>query len=250
MNPIMKTIIVLPAYNAEKTLEKTIRAIPVGSYDDIILVDDASRDGTVKEAERLGIKCFVHNKNRGYGGNQKTCYTEALKLGADIVVMLHPDYQYDPRVIPYMTGLIKDGICDVVLGNRIRTRRETLAGGMPIYKYFANRFLTMAENLILGENLGEFHSGLRAYRREVLEKINWPANSDDFVFDQEFLIQAAYFGYRIGDVPVPTKYFEEASSIDFWRSAKYGVMTLERLCRYVIAKSGLWKKFELFKKRV
>jgi len=246
----MKTIIVLPAYNAEKTLEKTIRAIPVGSYDDIILVDDASRDGTVKEAERLGIKCFVHNKNRGYGGNQKTCYTEALKLGADIVVMLHPDYQYDPRVIPYMTGLIKDGICDVVLGNRIRTRRETLAGGMPIYKYFANRFLTMAENLILGENLGEFHSGLRAYRREVLEKINWPANSDDFVFDQEFLIQAAYFGYRIGDVPVPTKYFEEASSIDFWRSAKYGVMTLERLCRYVIAKSGLWKKFELFKKRV
>ena len=244
----MKTVIVLPAYNAARTLERTISDIPPGCYDDIILVDDCSRDGTVEEARRLGLKVFVHDKNRGYGGNQKTCYKEALAMGADIVVMLHPDYQYDPRVIPYMVGLIRDGICDVVLGNRIRTRRETLSGGMPVYKYFANRFLTITENLVLGENLGEFHSGLRAYRREVLEKINWEANSDDFVFDQEFLIQAVYFGYRIGDVPVPTRYFGEASSIDFWRSMKYGFFTLERLLRYTISKTGLFK-FKIFSPR-
>lgn len=244
----MKTIVVLPAYNAEKTLAQTVAALPRGSYDDIILVDDASGDNTVGEAHRLGIKTFVHEKNRGYGGNQKTCYTEALKLGADIVVMVHPDYQYDPRVVPHMTGLIKDGVCDIVLGNRIRTRRETLSGGMPAYKYFANRFLTMTENFILGENMGEFHSGLRAFSRAALERINWTLNSDDFVFDQEILIQAAYLGLKMGDVPVPTKYFEEASSIDFWRSVKYGSATLVTLGKYILHKNSLLK-YKMFAPR-
>ncbi len=245
----MKVIVVLPAYNASKTLEKTLKQLPGGCYDDVILIDDASADNTVEIAKKLGLKIFTHPKNLGYGGNQKTCYAEALKMGADIIVMVHPDYQYDPRVVPYMVGLIKDGICDIVLGNRIRTRREALYGGMPVYKYFANRFLTIIENFFLGQNLGEFHTGLRAFRRGVLEKINWQLNSNDFVFDQEILVQAVFFGYRIGDVPVPTKYFPDASSIDFSRSIKYGLSTLLAVVKFFLHKKGL-TKFKIFEPRV
>lgn len=236
-----KVIMIMPAYNASKTLEATVKAIPSGSVDEIVLVDDCSSDDTVAIAGRLGLSVVKHEKNRGYGANQKTCYAEALRRGADVIVMVHPDYQYDPRVVPYMTGLIADGVCDVMLGNRIRTRREALSGGMPVYKYYANRVLTAAENFALGQNLGEFHSGLRAYARSVLAKINWMNNSDDFVFDQEFLIQAAFFGFKIGDVPVPTKYFKEASSISFKRSVEYGLSTLGALLKYTLHKGGIIK---------
>lgn len=244
----MKVIVVLPAYNAARTLEKTIADLPKGAYDDLLLVDDASNDETVEIAKKLGLKVYVHPQNLGYGGNQKTCYREALKLGADIVVMVHPDYQYDPRVVPYMVGLIKDGICDIVLGNRIRSRAEALSGGMPLYKYFANRFLTIAENFFLGQNMGEFHSGMRAFNRASLEKINWQDNSNDFIFDQEILIQAVYFGFRIGDIPVPTKYFDEASSINFIRSVKYGLQTLAALTKFFVHKKGI-VKFKMFSPR-
>lgn len=244
----MKTIVVLPAYNAEATIEKTIRALPPGCADDIILVDDASRDRTYEIAKSLGLKVFRHDKNRGYGGNQKTCYAEALKAGADIVVMLHPDYQYDPRVTPLMTGLIKNDICDVVLGNRIRTRAEALGGGMPPYKYLANRGLTILENFCTGQNLGEWHSGMRAYSRKVLETIRWDLNSDDFVFDTEFLVQTAHAGFRLGDIPVSARYFEEASSINFRRSTVYGLSSLYLLSRYFLHK---WRvaKYPLLEKR-
>jgi glycosyltransferase involved in cell wall biosynthesis len=237
----MKRIVVMPAYNAEQTLEKTIANIPKGSVDEIILVDDCSKDGTVALARKLGLTVILHQKNRGYGGNQKTCYQEALKRGADIVIMIHPDYQYDPRLTPVMTSLIEHDICDVVLGNRIRTRREALDGGMPLYKYIANRFLTALENSVTGENLGEWHSGLRAYSRKVLETIRWEDNSDDFVFDQEFLIQAAVCRFRLGDVPVAARYFEEASSINFRRSVIYGLSTLGVLAKYLAHRSGLRK---------
>ncbi|MBU0951939.1 MAG: glycosyltransferase family 2 protein [Elusimicrobia bacterium] len=235
----------MPAYNAEKTLEQTVKAIPAGIADEIILVDDCSKDKTVTIAQKLGLKTIVHAKNTGYGGNQKTCYNEALKAGADIVVMIHPDYQYDPKVIPHMIAFIENDICDFVLGNRIRTRKEAISSGMPIYKYFANRGLTIFENLILGQNLGEWHSGLRAYSRKVLETIPWDKNSDDFVFDQEMLIQAAYFGFRIGDVPVPSKYFAEASSINFARSTKYGIETLITILKLFLHKIGI-KKCKIF----
>jgi glycosyltransferase involved in cell wall biosynthesis len=240
----MKVIAVLPAYNAEKTLERTLKDIPKGAVDDVVLVDDNSKDGTVAEAKRLGLTPIVHPKNRGYGGNQKTCYEEALKRGADIVVMIHPDYQYDARLTPYLTGLIKDDACDVVLGNRVRTRSEALGGGMPVYKYIANRGLTMFENFWTGQNLGEWHSGMRAYSRKVLETIPWERNSDDFVFDQQFLIQAAHFGFRMGDVPVPARYFEEASSINFRRSCVYGLSALWAVARRDLHRLG-WKS-ELF----
>jgi glycosyltransferase involved in cell wall biosynthesis len=235
----MKIIAVLPAYNAEKTLEKTIRDIPSGSVDEIILVDDASQDGTVALARKLGLTTIVHPGNRGYGGNQKTCYTEALKRGADIVIMIHPDYQYDARLTPHMTGLISAGVCDVVCGNRIRTRVECLQGGMPPYKYFFNRTLTLMENLITGQNLGEWHSGLRAYSRQVLDTVAWERNSDDFVFDQQFLIQTACCGFRMGDIPVAARYFPEASSINFKRSMVYGLSTLLLLAQFVVHRLGL-----------
>ena len=235
----MKVIAVLPAYNAEKTLERTVKDIPAGSVDEIVLVDDASRDGTVAAARALGLDPIVHPANKGYGGNQKTCYAEALRRGADIVVMIHPDYQYDARLIPYLTGLIKDGICDVVLGNRIRTRREALAGGMPAYKYFSNRVLTIIENWWLGQNLGEWHSGLRAYSRKVLETLPWEKNSDDFVFDTQFLVQAAVLGFRIGDIPAPARYFPEASSINFRRSVVYGLTTLRVLAQSSLRRFGV-----------
>ncbi|MBI4678705.1 MAG: glycosyltransferase family 2 protein [Elusimicrobia bacterium] len=246
----MKIIAVLPAYNAEKTLEKTLNDIPKGSVSEVILVDDCSKDGTVELSRKLGLRTVVHEKNLGYGGNQKTCYTEALKRGADIVIMIHPDYQYDARLTPLMTSLVASGVCDVVLGNRIRTRREALEGGMPFYKYIFNRFLTILENSSTGQNLGEWHSGLRAYSRKVLETVRWEMNSDDFVFDQQFLIQAASCRFRLGDIPVAVRYFPEASSINFKRSVVYGFSTLLLLCQYFLQKSRLARfKFLTPKKR-
>lgn len=241
-----KVIAVMPAYNAEFTLEKTLRDIPAGSVDEVILVDDCSRDNTVALAEHLGLTVIRHEQNRGYGANQKTCYAEALSKGADIVVMIHPDYQYDSRIIPHAVGFLENGICDVVLGSRIRSRREALEGGMPRYKYISNRFLTTVENIALGQNLGDFHSGFRAYTRRVLETIPYERNSDDFVFDTQFLAQAVYFGFKIGDIPIPCRYFEEASSINFVRSSKYGLQTLQIMLQFLWQKARLGK-FRIFK---
>lgn len=230
----MKVMAVMPAYNAAATLERTVRDIPPGSVDEVILGDDGSSDRTVEIAKGLGLKVLEGHVNRGYGANQKVCYAEALQRGADIVIMIHPDYQYDSRLTPYLTGFIKDGVCDVILGSRIRTRKEALEGGMPPYKYFSNRFLTLVENVVLGQNLSEFHTGFRAFSRKVLETIPFRGNSDGFVFDTEILVQAVYFGFRIGDVPVPTKYFDEASSIDLKNSLVYGCRTLATLGKYVL----------------
>ncbi len=234
-----KVMIVLPAYNAEKTLERTLGDIAPEYCAGVILVDDCSTDGTVELARKFGITVIRHETNKGYGGNQKTCYRAALKAGADIVVMLHPDYQYNPKVIPHLAGIIDTGICDLMLGNRIRTRREVLAGGMPFYKYLSNRFLSLLCNVVTGENLGEWHSGLRAYSRKVLETIPWENNTDDFAFDMQFLVQASCFGFRLGDIPVESKYFAEASSINFGRSLKYGLHTLVILGQFLLQKSGL-----------
>lgn len=240
-----KIVIVMPAYNAEKTLKATVESIPRNLNAEILLVDDASRDGTVALARELGLKVIVHEKNLGYGGNQKTCYANVLNKGADIVVMIHPDYQYDGRLIPALILPIQLDVCDVMLGNRIRTRAEALRGGMPVYKYLANRFLTLLENFLLGCNLGEFHSGMRAYNRKVLEIIPWNKNSNDFVFDQQILFQAAYFKFRIGEIPVPARYFEEASSINFLRSLKYGMETLLNLGKYILHAAGIMS-FDIF----
>jgi glycosyltransferase involved in cell wall biosynthesis len=234
-----KIIAVLPAYNAERTLAATLADVPVGALDEVVLVDDGSTDRTVQVAREMGLTVIVHPKNRGYGGNQKTCYRHALERGADVVVMIHPDYQYDSRVIPYAVGIIELGICDVVLGSRIRSRQEALAGGMPVYKYISNRFLTAVENFSLGQNLGDFHSGFRVYRREVLETIPFDRNSDDFVFDTQFLAQAVHFGFRLGDVPVPVRYFDEASSINFVRSLKYGLGTLGVVGQFWLNRLGV-----------
>jgi glycosyltransferase involved in cell wall biosynthesis len=236
-----KVIAVLPAYNAERTLAATLADIPTGAVDEVLLVDDGSTDRTVTVARDMGLTVIQHSENRGYGGNQKTCYHYALDHSADVVVMIHPDYQYDSRVIPHAIGFIELGICDVVLGSRVRSRRETLAGGMPVYKYVANRLLTAFENLALGQNLGDFHSGFRVYRREVLERIPFDRNSDDFLFDTQFLIQAVHFGFRLGDVPVPVRYFAEASSINFRRSVRYGLSTLGTVGRWWLHRAGLWR---------
>jgi len=235
-----KTIAILPAFNAERTLEKTVLDIPAGSVEEIILVDDASTDKTVEIAEKLGLTVIRHDKNRGYGANQKTCYREALKRKADAVIMIHPDYQYDARLTPLMIDLIKLGVCDVIFGNRIRTRAEALSGGMPFYKYAANRFLTILENLMLGQNLGETHSGFRAYSKEVLLTIPWELNSNDFVFDQQVIIQSHHFGFRLGDIPVPTRYEPDSSSINFSRSVTYGMGILWCLLRWKLHNWGLW----------
>jgi glycosyltransferase involved in cell wall biosynthesis len=243
-----KIIAVMPAYNAERTLAATLADFPPGSVDEVILVDDNSTDRTVEVAREMGLTVVVHPENRGYGGNQKTCYRHALEHGADIVVMIHPDYQYDSRVIPHAIGFIELGICDVVLGNRIRSRQEARSGGMPAYKYIANRFLTSVENFTLGQNLGDFHSGFRVYRREVLETIPFERNSDDFVFDTQFLVQAVRFGFRLGDIPVPVRYFDEASSINFRRSVKYGLGTLGAVARYGLDRLHLWRS-PLFRAR-
>ena len=244
-----KVIAVMPAYNAESTLERTIADIPDGSVDEIILVDDCSTDKTVELARSLGLTVIEHETNKGYGGNQKTCYKRALEQGADIVVMIHPDYQYDSRIIPVACEIIRLGICDFILGSRIRTRKEVLDGGMPLYKYLANRFLTTIENIALGQNLGDFHSGFRAYRRELLEKIPWEENSDDFVFDSQFLAQSVHFGYKLGDVPVPVRYFDEASSINFRRSARYGLLTLWVMKMYWLNRLGLYRS-RIFKEKI
>lgn len=236
-----RVVATMPAYNAERTLAATLRDVPREAVGEVILVDDGSTDRTVAVARDLGLTVFVHATNCGYGGNQKTCYREALARGADIVVMIHPDYQYDGRVIPAAVSFIELGICDVVLGNRIRSRAEARRGGMPLYKYLSNRFLTVVENLALGQNLGDFHSGFRAYRREVLERIPFERNSDDFVFDTQFLVQAVALGFRLGDVPMPVRYAPDSSCINFRRSVVYGLATLWTLARYWLHRLGLWR---------
>jgi len=220
-----RVVVVMPAYNAARTLEKTVEEIPMDLVDEVVITDDASSDDTVAEAHRLGLRTLVHPRNRGYGGNQKTCYQEALRLGADVVVMLHPDYQYTPKLIPSMVGLLTDGPFDVVLGSRI-LGGSALAGGMPRYKYMANRFLTATQNLLAGAKLSEYHTGYRAFTRQVLEELPLLENSDDFVFDNQMLAQILYQGFRIGEISCPAAYFEEASSINFSRSVKYGLGVL------------------------
>lgn len=222
----MKIIIVMPAYNAEKTLAKTYKDISKKFKKNVILVDDGSHDNTVEIARKLSIETFVHLQNRGYGGNQKTCYTLALSEKADIVVMLHSDYQYDATLVEELINPIIKKRFDVMLGSRIRTRREVLAGGMPLYKYLSNRFLTIIENFFLGQNLSEYHTGFRAFHKNVLTKIPYHKFSDDFVFDQQILISAIRKGFRVGEIQVPVRYFPEASSISFVRSVKYGISTL------------------------
>ncbi len=234
-----KVIAVLPAYNAERTLAATLADIPPGCVDAVLLVDDGSRDGTVALARKLGLTVIRHEQNTGYGGNQKTCYRWALAHGADVVVMIHPDYQYDARVVPHAVGIVQLGICDVVLGNRVRSRREALACGMPWWKYLANRGLTVVQNMATGQNLGEWHSGFRVYRRRVLETVGFERNSDDFAFDAQLLVQCVRWGFRLGDVPVPVRYFAEASSIDFKRSVRYGLLALAAVGEYWAWKCGL-----------
>ena len=227
--------VVMPAYRAEKTLEECYRAIPHDIVEIVLLVDDASDDATMAVAERLGIRCHRHPKNRGYGGNQKTCYTLALQTDAEIVVMLHPDYQYEPRLITAMAAMIASGVYDVVLGSRI-LGRTALAGGMPRYKYFFNRVLTLVQNILLGTKQSEFHTGYRAFSRRVLETLPLLANSDDFVFDNQMLVQALAAGMRFGEISCPTKYFPEASQISFRRSVRYGFGVLSTSIAY-----RLWK---------
>ena len=239
-----KIIVILPAYNAAKTLKITLDAIPPGIVDDIILVDDASKDNTVEVSRGLGLKTFVHPKNLGYGGNQKTCYREALKLGADIVVMVHPDFQYDPVYIPQMVEPIVSGLADAVFGSRMKFPRNALAGGMPYWKFVANIFLTKLENLILGNNLTEYHSGFRAYHKGVLElPIN--LNSDDFVFDTEIIVQMKLADMKIEEIPIATKYFKEASQINFKRSTEYGLSILNVMRKYLLFKYKI-KNYEQF----
>jgi glycosyltransferase involved in cell wall biosynthesis len=240
-----KVIAIMPAYNAAKTLRRTLADIPAGSVDEIILTDDCSSDETVALAQALGLRVLRHDANRGYGGNQKTCYDAALASGADVIVMVHPDYQYDPRVIPFAVGFIRANICDVIVASRIRTRRETLDGGMPLYKYIANRILTAVENVVFGQNLGDFHSGFRVYSRAVLERIAYQTNSDDFVFDTEFLAQAVYHGFKLGDVPIPARYFQDASSISLRRSIRYGLGTVAVMLQFMLQSCGV-ARFTLF----
>jgi glycosyltransferase involved in cell wall biosynthesis len=233
-----KITVVMPAYNAELTLERTLREINRQVVDDIILVDDASRDGTVALAQRLGLHTIVHDRNRGYGGNQKTCYTEALRTGADVVVMLHPDYQYTPKLLTAMASLVAVDQFDVVLGSRILSG-GALVGGMPLYKYVANRALTAVENLVTGAKLSEYHTGYRAFSRAVLETLPLEENSDDFVFDAEMLAQCLHFGFRIGEVSCPTRYEPDSSSINFRRSVVYGLGVLGVTASFKLTQLGL-----------
>jgi len=233
-----RVCVVMPAYNAEKTLRRTAEEIDRGVADDVILVDDQSRDETVRVARELGLHVIVHPSNRGYGGNQKTCYAEALARGADIVVMVHPDYQYSPRLIPAMAGMVASGHFDAVLGSRV-LGAGALAGGMPVWKYFANRLLTLFENLLIGYKLAEYHTGYRAFSRRLLETLPLEENSDDFVFDNQMLAQAIWFGFQIGEITCPARYFAEASSINFRRSVKYGFGVLATALQYRAARWGL-----------
>lgn len=253
-SPKLKTVVVMPAYNAEVTLERTVADIPLECVDEIILVDDASKDGTVSLARELAQKhphlappenrtpgkitftVAVHDQNKGYGGNQKKCYSLALAREADIIIMLHPDYQYDPRLIRHFVSFIEDGYFDVMLGSRIRSRKEALSGGMPAYKYYSNRFLSFLENIASGQSLSEWHTGMRAYRRNVLESIDFEKFSDDFVFDTQILFAVIERGFSIGDIPVPVRYFEEASSINWKRSIRYGLLTLWETAKFLVRK--------------
>jgi glycosyltransferase involved in cell wall biosynthesis len=235
-----KVVVVMPAYNAGRTLRMTYEELPKDSVSTVILVDDGSRDETLAIARELGLEIFVHNRNYGYGANQKTCYTEALRAGADIVVMVHPDYQYDPTLVPQIIEPIVRGSADVVLGSRLKTG-SALAQGMPWWKYAANRFLTWAENRVFGLALSEYHTGYRAFRRDVLETVNFWMNSDGFVFDQEIIAQVVAAGYRIDEIAVPTRYFPEASSASFTASTVYGLRILGLLVRYGLHIHGLWR---------
>ncbi len=233
-----RIVVVLPAYKAAKTLEQTCEEIPRDIVDEILLVDDASTDNTAAIAKSLGLQTYVHRENMGYGANQKTCYSEALRLGAEIVVMLHPDYQYDPRLVTPMAAMIASGVYDVVLASRI-LGGASLRGGMPLYKYISNRFLTAVQNVLLGAKLSEYHSGYRAFSAEVLRKLPLLANSDDFVFDNQIITQAVAFGFRIGEISCPTKYFADASSISFRRSVTYGLGVLATSVLYRLWKWGI-----------
>lgn len=236
-----KIVIVLPAYNAEKTLAMTYAEIPFDIVDEVVLVDDASHDETIKVGKELGIKHIVkHEANKGYGGNQKSCYNKALELKADIIIMLHPDYQYTPKLITAMASIISSGLFDVVYASRI-LGKGALTGGMPKYKYFANRLLTFTQNLLMNQKLSEYHTGYRAYKSNVLKKINYSLNSDDFVFDNQITAQIFYAGFEIAEVTCPTKYFDDASSINFRRSVKYGLGVLNVSLMYFLHKLGLVK---------
>lgn len=239
-----KIVVVLPAYEAELTLEETYAAIPHEIVDEVVLVDDASSDNTAGLAKKLGIRTLVHESNRGYGGNQKSCYLEALKLDADITIMLHPDYQYDPRLITALASMIASGVYDVVIGSRI-LGKTARSGGMPLYKYFSNRFLTLFQNLLMGAKLSEYHTGYRAFSKEVISSLPLLRNSDNFVFDNEMLVQAIARGYRIGEVSCPTRYFPEASSINFTNSVVYGLGVLKNCFLFRLWKWG-WSHNDLF----
>jgi len=242
-----KIAVVLPAYNAADTIEITYQEIPFDIVDIVVLVDDASRDHTSEVAQKLGIQHVIrHDKNRGYGGNQKTCYTKALELGADIIIMLHPDYQYTPKLIHSMASVIAFDVYPVVMGSRI-LGKGALKGGMPLYKYIANRFLTLGQNILMGQKLSEYHSGYRAFSKEIFEHITIEKNSDDFIFDNQMLAQIFFAGYEIGEITCPTKYFEEASSINFSRSVTYGLGVISVSIKYRFAK---WKLFtsDIYKK--
>ncbi len=232
---------VLPAYQAEKTLETTYREIPFDIVDEVVIVDDNSIDNTVEVAKKIGIKHIIkHTENKGYGGNQKSCYNKALELGADIVVMLHPDYQYTPKLIPAIVHVIAGDLYPVVMGSRI-LGRGALKGGMPGYKYFANRFLTLIQNILIHQKLSEYHTGYRAFSREVLETVNYEKNSDDFVFDNQMIAQIFMAGFEIGEITCPTKYFDDASSINFRRSVKYGIGVLQTSVAYYLHRKGIIK---------
>jgi len=234
----------MPAYNAARTIEKTYREIPLDLVDEVVVTDDASSDDTVEVAQRLGLRTLVHQRNRGYGGNQKTCYTEALRLGADVIVMLHPDYQYTPKLLPAMISMITDGPFDAVLGSRI-LGGSARAGGMPLYKYIANRVLTLTQNLLAGAKLSEYHTGYRAFSREVVASLALNENSDDFVFDNQMLAQIIHAGFCIGEVSCPAAYFEEASSINFIRSTQYGLGVLATSVQLFLQRNQL-ASFDIF----
>jgi glycosyltransferase involved in cell wall biosynthesis len=236
-----RVVVVMPAYNAARTLEDTYRGLAMDVVDEVILVDDVSHDETVEIAERLGLKVVVHIQNRGYGGNQKTCYFEALRSGADVVVMVHPDNQYDSTLVPHMIQPILDGRADIVLGSRLLSG-TALSGGMPWWKFISNRFLTAVENAAFGLRLSEYHTGFRAYSRRLLETLPWLLNSDDFVFDQEIMAQAVSFGFRVAEIPVPTRYFAEASSVNFQRSVEYGLDVLRLVARYTLHRTRVRRR--------
>ncbi len=236
-----KVVVVLPAYNAGKTLEQTYKEIPFDIVDEVILTDDKSSDNTIQEARRLGVHHIIeHKRNRGYGGNQKSCYDKALEIGADIVIMLHPDYQYTPALIPSMSYLIANGVYPAVIGSRI-LGKGALLGGMPMYKYIFNRMLTLTQNILMNQKLSEYHTGYRAFSADVLRAIDYNANSDDFVFDNQMLAQIFYKGFQVAEITCPTKYFDEASSINFRRSSIYGLGVLKVSMQYMLNKAGLLK---------